>query len=116
MKELSHPKHRYQGTPGEQVTMTVKAKDTTHMVLYVLDGVLPSKVFPANKPLQFNLKNQSGEVTPLQLIMDFNGLGSYEIIIEEVEDCPKDTKQLSRCVHTRQGPPMVIENYKFSVE
>jgi hypothetical protein len=116
MKELSHPKHRYQGKPGEVVTMTVRATNTNHMVHYVLDGILPAKVFPEHQPLRFNLKNQSGMVTPLQLSMDFNALGSYEITVEVSENCPKDALKVGKCTHTRQGPPMAIENYKFSVE
>lgn len=113
MNELDHTKHRYQGAPGEQVTINVVPNDTTSLVTYTLDGA--SAALPAGTPLRFNLKNNSGEVTQLQLNMDFNALGSYEIVVETVVDCVKDTGHTGKCRHSRQGPPMVIENYKFFV-
>lgn len=115
MKELHHHNHQYEGNAGEQVVVTITAVDTTHMVHYVLDGVLPSKVLPAGTPLRFNLKNQSGAQTPLQLDMDFNAKGSYEIVVETVVDCVKDPQQTGKCRHKRKGPPRVIENYQFFV-
>ena len=113
MNEENHIKHRYKGAPGEHVKITVNPTDTTSMVTFTLDGVSGS--LPPGKPLEFNLKANSGDMTPLQLDLDFNSLGTYEIVVESVVDCPKDTSHTNQCRHTRQGPPAVIENYKFFV-
>jgi hypothetical protein len=113
MRELSHPKHRYEGVAGEQVTIKITANGTTHMVHFVLDGA-SAQVLPAGTPLRFNLKNSSGDVTLLQLTMDFNGEGSYDIVVANVENCPTDPLHI-KCTHTRNGPPRVIENHKYFV-
>jgi hypothetical protein len=113
MNELNHIKHRYKGAPGEPVTVNVAAEGTTHLVTYNLDGV--SHALPAGTPIKFNLGTSSGDMTTLQLIMDYNAAGSYEIEIENVANCTADTEQAGTCKHDRPGPPLVIENYKFSV-
>jgi poly(3-hydroxybutyrate) depolymerase len=112
MNETNHLKHRYQGAPNEQVTIKVTATGTTHMVTYVLND--KSHALPAGTPITFNLGDSSGDLTRLQLIMDYNAAGSYEIIIEKVVDC-QASSPVGTCKHTREGPPLVIENYKFSV-
>src|SRR5438094_150402 len=113
MNELDHTKHRYQGAAGEGVTINITAVGTSSMVNFTLDGVPGS--LPAGTPLQFNLKTNSGDTTTLQLDLDFNALGTYEIIGETVVDCVKDLGHTNKCKHTREGPPRVIENYKFFV-
>lgn len=113
MNELSHIKRRYEGAAGVPVTIRVTADGTSHMVTYNLDDV--PHTLPEGSPIRFNLKNSSGELTRLQLIMDFNAVGSYEIEIENVDNCTADTDQAGTCKHTRPGPPLVIENYKFFV-
>ena len=112
MRELDHIKHRYEGNPGELVTIDVIAHDTTHLVNFVLDGG-PAQVLPEGTPLQFNLKNASGAFTRLQLSMDFNAEGSYEIVVSTVTNCPTGP---TSCTHTRNGPPRVIENHTYLVE
>ncbi len=112
MNETNHMKHRYQGAPGEPVTINVTANGTTHMVTYNLDDV--SHALPAGTPITFNLGNSSGDLTRLQIIMDYNSVGSYEIDVRDVVDCTGGSPA-GTCKHTREGPPMVIENYKFSV-
>ena len=112
MNERDHIKRRYEGAPGEQVTINVTATGTSHLVTYNLDDV--PHTLPEGSPIQFNLKNSSGELTRLQLIMDYNAVGSYEIEIEDVVDCTAGSPA-GTCKHTRPGPPLVIENYKFSV-
>jgi hypothetical protein len=114
MNETNHIKHRYRGTPNEPVTIHVTADGTNHMVTYNLDDI-PQPALPAGTPITFNLGSSSGDLTRLQLIMDFNAEGSYEIEIENVDDCTADTESAGTCKHTREGPPLVIENYKFSV-
>jgi hypothetical protein len=114
MKETNHIKRRYQGTKNEQVTINVTADDTNHLVTYNLDDV-PQPPLPAGTPLTFDLRNSTGNITRLQLILDYNAAGSYEIEIENVDNCTADTDQAGTCKHTRPGPPQVIENYKFSV-
>lgn len=113
MNETNHIKHRYNGAPLEQVTINVTATGTTHMVTYNLDDV--SHALPAGTPIRFNLGNSSGDLTRLQIIMDFNSEGSYEIEVQNVTNCTADSAHVGTCKHTREGPPLVIENYKFSV-
>ena len=114
MRELSHTKHRYEGAPGEQVTITFTPHDTTALVAFILDGA-PAQSLPPGTPLRFNLKNNPGDVTLLQLTMDFNGEGSYDIVVQNVVDCPTDPQHHLSCTHNRIGPPMVIEDHKYSV-
>jgi hypothetical protein len=113
MNEADHDMLRYKGAPGEQVTINVTAHGTTHLVTFNLDDV--SHALPAGTPIRFNLGNSSGDVTRLQLIMDFNHEGSYEYEIENVVDCREDAGHVGTCKHTREGPPKVFENFKFSV-
>ena len=113
MNETDHDMLRYKGAPAEQVTINVTAHDTTHLVTFNLNDV--SHALPAGTPIRFNLGNSSGNVTRLQLIMDFNHEGSYEYEIENVVDCSADIEPLVTCKHTREGPPLVIENFRFSV-
>jgi hypothetical protein len=113
MNESNHTKHRYSGAPGEKVTINVTPQNTTSLVTYTLDGV--SGALAPGSPLTFELKDSSGDMTPLQLTMDFNALGSYQIVIENVVDCVKDSEHTGQCVHQRPGPPQVIENYRFFV-
>lgn len=113
MNETNHFKHRYQGAPNEQVTINVTATGTVHQVTYSLDDV-PQPALPAGTPIRFKLGNSSGDLTRLQLNMDYTSAGSYEIVIKDVVDC-KEGSPVGTCRHTREGPPLVIENYKFSV-
>lgn len=112
MNETNHIKHRYKGAPGESVTINVTANGTTHMVTYNLDDV--SHNLPAGTPIRFKLGNSSGDLTRLQIIMDYNSAGSYEIEVKNVVDCTAGSP-VGTCEHSREGPPLVIENYKFSV-
>jgi hypothetical protein len=112
MNETNHDKNRYKGAPGEAVTINVTAHGTAHMVTYNLNDV--SHALPAGTPITFNLGDSSGDLTRLQIIMDYNSVGSYEIVIKNVVDC-KEGSPVGTCKHTREGPPLVIENYKFSV-
>jgi|GEM_PF-6850303 len=113
MKDLNHPKHRYLGKPGEPVAVDVIAHDTTHMVQFILDGA-PAQVLPEGQQIRFNLKNSSGAITTLQLIMDFNAVGAYDIVVSDVTDCPVTPPP--NCTHTRTGPDQIIENHKYGVE
>jgi hypothetical protein len=113
MNETDHDMLKYKGAAGEQITINVTAQGTTHLVTFNLNDV--SHALPAGTPIRFKLGNSSGKVTRLQLIMDFNHEGSYEYEIENVVDCTGDSEQLGTCKHTREGPPMVIENFRFSV-
>jgi hypothetical protein len=113
MNETSHDLLTYEGGPGEPVTINVTPNGTTHLVTFNLNDV--PHALPAGTPIRFNLGNSSGNVTRLQLIMDFNHEGSYEYEIENVVDCTEDTDHIGSCKHTREGPPLVIENFRFSV-
>ena len=111
MKELDHNQHRYEGEKGEQVTVTLTPHDTTALVDFVLDGA-PAQALPPGTPLRFTLGNQSGDIRRLQLTMDFDAEGSYDITVATVDDCSKDPTHTS-CTHTRNGPPRVIENHTY---
>jgi len=113
MIELDHNKHRFEGDPGEEVTITLTPDGTNQMVTFVIDGG-PAQPLPAGTSLRFNLKNEPGAITRLQLRMEFNGEGSYDITVENVENCPNDPTH-SSCTHTRNGPPKIIENHTFIV-
>jgi len=115
MRELNHVDHTYEGNPGEQVTVTVTANDTVHQVTFRLDGG-PVQVLPPGTPIQFNLKNASGDLTPLQLEMGFSGPGSYDIVVRTVTNCPTDPNHMS-CTHTRIGSvDPITENQRYFVE
>jgi hypothetical protein len=115
MRELNHVQHTYEGNPCEQVTVTVTANGTVHMVTFRLDGG-PVETLPEDTPIQFNLKNASGDLTPLQLVMDFSGPGSYDIVVRTVTNCPTDPLHMS-CTHSRNGSAdPIIENQRYFVE
>jgi uncharacterized lipoprotein NlpE involved in copper resistance len=114
MRELNHNTLRYAGRPGEPVTIRVEAQDTSHLVEYTLDGV--TQPLTKGTPITFRLKNTAGERTDLQIVLDFNGEGSYEVVIESVTGCPKDTAHRNRCVDTWDGPPLTGGTYAFFVE
>lgn len=113
MREINHELLQYEGAPGEPVTITVTPHNTTKMVNFVVDGA-PAQALAAGSPIRFNLKNASGAQTRLQLTMDFNGVGSYEIVVSDVENC--SITPPPSCRDTRDGPPLVIENFTFFVE
>lgn len=114
MNETSHGLLRYTGAPGEEVVITVTPNGTSHLVTFNLDDV--SHALPAGTPIRFKLGEESGDVTRLQLILDFNHEGDYEYVVENVVDCSGLVVTPDTCTHKREGPPQVIENFKFSVE
>lgn len=112
MHDLNHAKLRYQGQPGEAVTVDVIAHDTNHMVQFSLDGN-PPQVLSEGESINFNLKSVSGAITTLKLILDFNAMGTYEMTVTNVSDCPETAPP--ECTHTRSGPDQAIENFRFGV-
>ena|ERR1043166_5135040 len=115
MKELNHGQHTYEGNPGEPVIVTVTANGTVHQVTFRLDGgeVEP---LPEGTPIRFNLKNASGDFTPLQIEMGFSGPGSYDIVVRTVTNCPSDPNHMS-CTHSRIGSvDPITENQRYFVE
>ena len=112
MNEVDHSLHQYEGSPGELVTVTITAHNTTHMVNCVIDGG-PPRDLPAGTPLQFNLKNTSGDETRVQFTLSFNSLGSYDIIVENVDDCPHSTPP--QCLHSRNGSTVILESHQYFV-
>ena len=113
MREIDHDLLQYEGAAGEQVTITITAHNTVHMVNFVLDGEPPADL-PAGMPLRFNLKDSSGSVTRLQLNLGFSGGGSYEIVIENVANCTVTPPP--RCAHSRTGFNVVLENHQYFVQ
>lgn len=115
MREIDHNNLEYAGAPGEKVTIRITAHGTTQMVNYTLDGGAP-KPLKSGDPIEFNLKNAAGQRTDLQLILDFNAQGSYEVVVENVSNCSKAVQHAGTCVHTWEGPPREIETFAFFTE
>jgi uncharacterized lipoprotein NlpE involved in copper resistance len=114
MKELNHNTQRYAGRPGEQVNIRVEAQGTSHLVEYTLDG--ETRPLKKGTPITFRLGNTSGARTDLQIVLDFDGEGSYEVVIENVTGCSKDTAHQNRCADTWDGPPLTGGTYAFFVD
>jgi hypothetical protein len=118
MREIRHNTLSYRGRAGEPVSIRVETQgDTNHMVHYVLDGSLPARVLPAGQKITFNLKNNSGAQTILQVDLDFTAEGSYKVIVENVIDCSRDTANVNECVRTVEGfADGQTLNFQFFVE
>jgi len=117
MRETNHDSRKFKGQAGEHVTVRVKADgDTKHLVAYVLDGQVPARVLPAGQAIEFNLKNGSGAQTPLQINLDFQPNGTYEIVVENVTGCPFDTAARRECRNTYFGPFLLSPIFTFTVE
>ena len=114
MRELDHFNLEYEGTPGEHVTVTVTAKDTTHLVLFTLNG--NTMVLHAGDAIEFQLGNASGQRTDLQIVMDFNHQGSYAVVVENVENCSRDPQNTGTCTNRISGPPKEFLTFAFFVE
>ncbi len=113
MRELDHDNLEYEGGPGEAVTVKVVAKGTTPIVAFTLDGV--SQPLAADGLIQFNLKNTSNQRTDLQLILDFNAPGTYEVTVLGVPNCSRDAQAVGSCLHKWKGPPRKIKTFAFFV-
>ena len=113
MQEVDHNNLEYKGSAGEPVTVTVTPNGTTQLVAFTLDG--NSQPLPPGGKIRFNLKNASGQQTTLQLVLDFNANGSYEVVVENVTNCSQDTQHVGRCLNTVDGPPKAFLTLVFSV-
>jgi len=114
MKELDHDNLEYQGSPGEKVTIRITAQGTTHMVTYKLDGGA-TQVLKQGDPIEFDLKNVSGQRTDLEVTIDGDHEGSYEMVIENVTNCENDAQHIGKCVRTRRVPPKKVSLFAFFV-
>ena len=114
MRERDHNNLEYEGAPGEDVTVDVTADGTTHLVEFTLDG----ETSPLNEgqPIQFKLKNASGQMTDLQLVLDFDHQGTYDVVVENVEDCSRDIQHTGTCINRITGPPKEFLTFGFFVE
>lgn len=113
MRELDHDNLEYEGGPGEAVTVRVTAKGTTPIVPYTLDG--QSLALGSNGLIQFNLKTTSKQRTDLQLILDFNAPGTYEVTVLAVPNCSRDAQAVGSCLHKWKGPPRKTKTFAFFV-
>lgn len=113
MRELDHDNLEYEGGPGEEARVRVTAQATTPIVSYTLNG--QSQPLSSSGLIQFNLKSSKGQRTDLQLILDFNAQGAYEVVVENVPNCSKDAGQVGHCVHKWKGPPRKIKTFAFFV-
>lgn len=117
MRETNHDSLKYKGAAREKVTIRVKASDeTVHLVAYVLDGQLPAKPLHEGENIEFDLKSSSGAQTRLQIDMDFQPNGSYEVVVENVTGCPFDTEGNNECSNTFFGPFLQSPVFTFTVQ
>ena len=114
MRELDHNNLEYQGGPGESARVRVAPNGTTAIVPYTLDGQSLS-LGVGGGVIQFNLKNSTGQRTDLQLILDYNAPGNYEVIVEGVANCSRDAAAIGSCLHRWKGPPRKIKTFAFFV-
>jgi hypothetical protein len=115
MKELNHNTLRYSGESGEDVTIRVTAEGTKQLVVYKLDQS-PAKPLKEGEAITFKIKDNEGDRTNLQLTLDFTALGSYEVTVENVDNCKKDDEGANECVHVWKGPPLSIKHFSFFVQ
>jgi hypothetical protein len=114
MRERDHINLEYEGGPGEPVTVRVKAIGTSHLVEYTLDGT--TRKLQKGEPIRFNLKTVSGQQTDLQLVLDFNAQGSYEVTIENIPNCTGEGAGTGQCINTFPGPPKEFPLFGFFVK
>lgn len=114
MREKNHDGLRYEGAPGEGVTVRVKAQNTVHMVTYSLDGA-GHRPLPEGEDISFDLKGRSGDRTTLQLRLDFTSNGSYAVAVENVEGCRLPVSPPGECAQRCLGPDGAVMNFKFFV-
>ena len=113
MREINHENLQYQGAPNEGAVISVTPTGTTQMATCTVDGV--SKPLNANDQITFDLKSASGQQTTVQLILDFDAEGSYEVAVENIPNCSQDTQHTGRCVNVFDGPPKEFPVLVFSV-
>ncbi len=107
MVELDHDDLRYSGQPGESVRVTVTPQETTAIGEFTLRGI--TRPLPANGVITFSLESQpNDQPMVLQLDLDFNHQGSYQVVVTAVTNEPDD-----ECVHTWLGPPLEIKTFSF---
>lgn len=102
MREIDHDNLEYEGTPGESVTVTVTPHGTNQLVQFTVNGV--TKQLLAGSDINFNL-GSDGQTTNLQILFDFNGLGRYDVVVENVPNCTRDLQQTGTCPNKVNGPP-----------
>jgi len=114
MRELDHIDLMYSGAPRERVVVTVEETGTSHLVTFKLDEA-PARRLPRGTPITFDLKDEGGERTDLQLTFEFNAQGSYEVTVRRVTNCEEDERNADECVHTFHGPPLSAVDFSFFV-
>jgi hypothetical protein len=109
MVEIDHDDLRYSGQAGEQVRITVTPQGTTPIATFTLLGV--THPLPAGGVISFPLQKQpNDQPMVVQLNLDFNGQGSYRVVVTVVTNEPDN-----ECVHTWLGPPLAIKTFSFFV-
>lgn len=115
MRERDHDTLRYEGAAQETVTIKVTAVDTVHLVTFNLDGT-GAQPLNEGEDLVFNLKEESGERTTLQLRFDFTGNGRYDVEVLEVSDCQLPESPPGECLQGVLGPTGGVMSFKFFVQ
>lgn len=114
LKEIRHNTLTYGGPAGAEVTVRVEPQSTSHSVTYTLEGTTVPLL--AGQKIKFNLKNNPGDRTLLQVNLEFSGAGSYDVVVENIADCIKDAQHTNECRRTRFGPQGATLNFTFVVQ
>lgn len=109
MRELNHDEVTYEGDDGENVTITITPPSNAPPIRnYKLDGATKSLT---GNTINFTLRRKPNDTpTVLQLVMDYNGAGSYRLVVRNVEN-----EENGECVHKLDGPPLRITDLTFFV-
>jgi hypothetical protein len=113
MREVDHDNLEYEGAPGENVTISVTPDGTNQLVQFTINGI--TKQLLAGSDINFNL-GSSGQTTNLQILFDFNSQGRYDVVIENVANCSRDTQHTGNCPNRVTGPPRQTLLFGFFVK
>lgn len=107
MQLIDYDDMRFRGAIGEEVTLTVEAENTVHLVTYTLSG--ETRPLPEGQVIRFTLEGN----TLLQMTFDFtdDDGGRYRVGLRIVEGEPDD-----ECVYFVDGPPFAIRNFRSFVD
>jgi hypothetical protein len=112
MREINHDTLRYEGAAGESIVIKVTAVGTAHIVTVNVDGAGATPL-PAGQDVRLNFKGQSGARLDVQLRVDFNPNGRYDIVVQNVANCQLPISPSNQCLHSRTGPSGSLLSFKF---
>ena len=107
MQLIDYDDMRFRGAIGEEVTVTVEAENTVHIVTYTLNG--ETRPLPEGEVIRFTLEGD----TVLQMTFDFtdDDGGRYRVGLRVVQGEPDE-----ECVYFVDGPPFAIRTFRIFVD